>query len=110
MSVEQKGALIEPAHQQLNIRRQCVARPVAVEPLSLTAAGERRESAAHAGDRRAVHRDPVLERTQDDSLVALRGCAINPKRVDRLMRVMGLEASRHQLIIRNCSRGIDPIS
>jgi putative transposase len=91
--VEAKRALIEPGHPQLSLRRQCAL-------LGLARSG--------------VYYQPVSERAEDVQLMRLldaqytetpfygvrrmtawlrsRGYAVNPKRVRRLLRQMGLEA------------------
>jgi putative transposase len=93
MSVEQKRVLIEPAHPQLSIRRQCVLLGLARSTLYDQPLGERAENLQ-------------LMRMLDEQYTATpfygvrrmtawlrhQGYAVNPKRVSRLMRVMGLEA------------------
>ena len=93
MSVEQKRVLIEPAHPQLSIRRQCVLLGLARSTLYDQPLGERAENLQlmrmldeqyTATPFYGVRRMTAWLRHQD--------YAVNPKRVSRLMRVMGLEA------------------
>jgi putative transposase len=93
MSVEQKRALIEPAHPQLSIRRQCALLGLARSTLYDQPLGEHAENL-------------LLMRLLDEQYTATpfygirrmtawlrqRGYAVNPKRVARLMRQMGLQA------------------
>jgi putative transposase len=93
MSVEQKRALIEPAHPQLSIRRQCALLGLARSTLYDQPLGEHAENL-------------LLMRVLDEQYTATpfygirrmtawlrqRGYAVNPKRVARLMRQMGLHA------------------
>jgi putative transposase len=93
MSVEQKRALIEPAHPQLSIRQQCALLGLARSTLYDQPLGEHAENL-------------LLMRLLDEQYTATpfygirrmtawlrqRGYAVNPKRVARLMRQMGLQA------------------
>jgi putative transposase len=93
MSVEQKRALIEPAHPQLSIRRQCALVGLARSTLYDQPLGEHVENL-------------LLMRLLDEQYTATpfygirrmtawlrqQGYAVNPKRVARLMRQMGLQA------------------
>jgi putative transposase len=93
MSVEQKRALIEPAHPQLSIRRQCALLGLARSTLYDQPLGEYAENL-------------MLMRLLDEQYTATpfygirrmtawlrqQGYAVNPKRVARLLRQMGLQA------------------
>jgi putative transposase len=93
MSVEQKRALIEPAHLQLSIRRQCALLGLARSTLYDRPLGERAENLQ-------------LMRLLDEQYTATpfygvrrmtawlrgQGYAVNRKRVARLLHRMGLEA------------------
>jgi putative transposase len=93
MSVEQKRALIEPAHLQLSIRRQCALLGLARSTLYDQPLGERAENLQ-------------LMRLLDEQYTATpfygvrrmtawlrgQGYAVNRKRVARLLHRMGLEA------------------
>jgi putative transposase len=93
MSVEQKRALIEPAHLQLSIRRQCVLLGLARSTLYDQPLGERAENLQ-------------LMRLLDEQYTATpfygvrrmtawlrgQGYVVNRKRVARLLHRMGLEA------------------
>ena len=93
MSVEQKRALIEPAHLQLSIRRQCALLGFARSTLYDQPLGERAENLQ-------------LMRLLDEQYTATpfygvrrmtawlrgQGYAVNRKRVARLLHRMGLEA------------------
>ena len=93
MSVEQKRALIEPAHSQLSIRRQCALLGLARSTLYDQPLGEGAENLR-------------LMRLLDEQYTATpfygvrrmtawlqrQGYAVNHKRVGRLLRQMGLEA------------------
>jgi putative transposase len=93
MSVEQKRALIEPAHLQLSIRRQCVLLGLARSTLYDQPLGERAENLQ-------------LMRLLDEPYTATpfygvrrmtawlrgQGYVVNRKRVARLLHRMGLEA------------------
>lgn len=93
MSVEQKRALVEPAHPQLSIRRQCALLGLARSTFYDQPLGEEAEHL-------------ILMRLLDEQYTAppfygirrmtawlrQRGDVVNPKRVARLMRQMGLQA------------------
>jgi putative transposase len=93
LSVEQKRALIDPAHPALSIRRQCALLGLARSTLYDQPLGENSENLQ-------------LMRLLDEQYTATpfyglrrmtawlrgQGYAVNRKRVARLMRLMGLEA------------------
>jgi putative transposase len=93
LCLEQKRALIEPAHPQLSIRRQCRLLGLARSTLYDRPLGESAENL-------------YLMRVLDEQYTATpfygirrmtawlrqRGYSVNPKRVGRLMRQMGVEA------------------
>jgi putative transposase len=93
LCLEQKRALIEPAHPQLSIRRQCRLLGLARSTLYDRPLGESAEN---------LHLMRVLDEqytaTPFDGIRRMtawlrqRGYSVNPKRVGRLMRQMGVEA------------------
>jgi putative transposase len=93
LCLEQKRALIEPAHPQLSIRRQCRLLGLARSTLYDRSLGESAED---------LHLMRVLDAqytaTPFDGIRRMtawlrqRGYSVNPKRVGRLMRQMGVEA------------------
>jgi putative transposase len=93
LCLEQKRALIEPAHPQLSIRRQCRLLGLARSTLYDRPLGESAED---------LHLMRVLDAqytaTPFDGIRRMtawlrqRGYSVNPKRVGRLMRQMGVEA------------------
>lgn len=93
MSVEQKRVLIEPAHPQLSIRRQCVLLRLARSTLYDQPLGEHAE---HLPLMRMLDEPstatPLYGVRRMTAWLRHQGYAVNPTRVSRLMRVMGLEA------------------
>jgi putative transposase len=93
MSVEQKRALIEPPHPQLSIRRQCALLGLARSTLYDQPLGG---SAENLQLMRLL--DKQYTATPFDGIRRMtawlrhQGYAVNPKRVGRLLRQMGLEA------------------
>ena len=93
MSVEQKRALIEPAHPQLSIRRQCALLGLARSTLDDQPLGA---SAEHLQLMRWLDEPytvtPFYGLRRMTAWLRGQGYTVNRKRVARLMRVMGLEA------------------
>jgi putative transposase len=120
-SVEQKRALIEPAHPQLSVRRQC-------QLLDLHRSNLYYQPVHAAGEEEALNLE--LMRRLDEQYTATpfygvrrmtawlrtQGYVVNPKRVRRLLRQMGLEtiypgphtsqAAAHQRIYPYLLRGV----
>jgi putative transposase len=94
MSVAQKRALIEPAHPQLSIRCQCALLGLARSTLDDQPLGERAETLQRM---RALDEPytatPFYGIRRMTAQLRQPGYTVNPKRVGRLMRVMGLEAN-----------------
>ena len=93
MGIEQKRALIEPAHPQLSIRRQCLVLGLARSTLYDRPLGE---SAQNLHLMRVLDEQytatPFYGIRRMTAWLRQRGYAVNPKRVGRLLRQMGLEA------------------
>ncbi len=93
LGIEQKRALIEPAHPQLSIRRQCLVLGFARSTLYDRPWGE---SAEHLHRMRVLDEQytatPFYGIRRMTAWLRQRGYAVNPKRVGRLLRQMGLEA------------------
>ena len=93
-SAEAQRPLIEPGHPA--VERAAAVRAAGAEPVELllrAGRGDGGEPAADAADRRAVHGPPVLRQPADDGAGwSSKGEEVNRKRVQRLMRLMGLEA------------------
>lgn len=93
MGLEQKRALIDPAHPQVSIRRQCLLLGLARSTLYERPLGERAEN---------LHLMRVLDEQYTatpfyglrrmTAWLRVQGYAVNRKRVARLMRRMGLKA------------------
>jgi putative transposase len=93
MAVEQKRALIEPTHPQLSIRRQCALLGLARSTFYDQPLRERAESLQlmrWLDEPYTV--TPFYGIRRMTAWLRQRGYAVNPKRVGRLMRQMGLEA------------------
>jgi putative transposase len=93
MSVEQKRALIEPAHLQLSIRRQCALLGLARSTLYDQPLGERAENLQlmRLLDEQYTA-TPVYGVRRMTAWLRGQGYAVNRKRVARLLHRMGLEA------------------
>lgn len=93
MSVEEKRALIEPAHPQLSVRRQCALLGLARSTLYDRPFGE---SATNLQLMRALDEQytatPFYGVRRMTAWLRSQGYAVNRKRVARLMQMMGLEA------------------
>jgi putative transposase len=93
MSVEQKRALIEPTHPQLSIRRQCALLGLARSTLYDQPLGD---SAENLQLMRLLDQQytatPFYGIRRMTAWLRHQGYAVNPKRVGRLLRHMGLEA------------------
>jgi putative transposase len=93
MSVEQKRALIEPTHPQLSIRRQCALLGLARSTLYDQPLGD---SAENLQLMRLLDKQytatPFYGIRRMTAWLRHQGYAVNPKRVGRLLRQMGLEA------------------
>lgn len=92
MSVKEKRALIERSHGQISVKRQCELLGLSRSSLYLRpACGEREANQALMGliDEIYTARPFLGSRQMRDSL-RLKGFQINRKRVQRLMRRMGL--------------------
>ena len=93
MSVPERRALIEPTGAAVSVRRQC-------ELLDLSRSGVYRPKALPAADDLALMRRidelhlelPFYGSRRMTFVLNAEGRAINRKRVQRLMRVMGIEA------------------
>jgi putative transposase len=93
MSVEQKRALIEPAHPQLSIRRQCALLGLARSTLydqPLGASAENLQLMRLLDEQYTT--TPFYGLRRMTAWLRGQGYTVNRKRVARLMRVMGLEA------------------
>jgi putative transposase len=93
MSVEQKRALIEPAHPQLSIRRQCALLGLARSTLydqPLGASAENLQLMRLLDEQYTA--TPFYGLRRMTAWLRGQGYTVNRKRVARLMRVMGLEA------------------
>ena len=93
MSVEQKRALIEPAHPRLSIRRQCAWLGLARSTLDdqpLGASAENLQRMRWLDEQYTV--TPVYGLRRMTAWLRGQGDTVNRTRVARLMRVMGLEA------------------
>ena len=93
MSVEQKRALIEPAHPRLSIRRQCALLGLARSTLydqPLGASAENLQLMRLLDEQYTV--TPFYGLRRMTAWLRGQGYTVNRKRVARLMRVMGLEA------------------
>jgi putative transposase len=93
MSVEQKRALIEPAHPQLSIRRQCALLGLARSTLydqPLGASAENLQLMRLLDEQYSA--TPFYGLRRMTAWLRGQGYTVNRKRVARLMRVMGLEA------------------
>jgi putative transposase len=93
MSVEQKRALIEPAHPQLSIRRQCALLGLARSTLydqPLGASAENLQLMRVLDEQYTA--TPFYGVRRMTAWLRGQGYTVNRKRVARLMRVMGLEA------------------
>jgi putative transposase len=93
MSVEQKRALIEPAHPQLSIRRQCALLGLARSTLydqPLGASAENLQLMRWLDEQYTA--TPFYGVRRMTAWLRGQGYTVNRKRVARLMRVMGLEA------------------
>jgi putative transposase len=93
MSVPERRALVEPTGADVSVRRQCAL-------LDLSRSGVYRTKAAPAADDLALMRRidalhlelPFYGSRRMTFALTAGGCAVNRKRVQRLMRVMGIEA------------------
>jgi putative transposase len=93
MSVPERRALVEPAGAAVSVRRQCAL-------LRLSRSGVYRVKALPAADDLALMRRidalhlelPFYGSRRMTFALNAEGCGVNRKRVQRLMRVMGLEA------------------
>ena len=93
MSAPDRRALLDRADKTLSVRRQCaLARRGAFGRLSGAQAGQRQRRGADAPDRRAVHRLALSRLAADGGDAARGGRIVNRKRVQRLMRLMGIAA------------------
>ena len=93
MSVERKRALIEPAHPQLSIRRQCALLGLARSTLydqPLGASAENLQLMRLLDEQYTT--TPFYGLRRMTAWLRGQGYTVNRKRVARLMRVMGLEA------------------
>ena len=93
MSVERKRALIEPAHLQLSIRRQCALLGLARSTLydqPLGASAENLQLMRLLDEQYTT--TPFYGLRRMTAWLRGQGYTVNRKRVARLMRVMGLEA------------------
>jgi putative transposase len=93
LSIEQKRALIEPAHPQLSIRRQCALLGLARSTLydqPLGASAENLQLMRLLDEQYTV--TPFYGLRRMTAWLRGQGYTVNRKRVARLMRVMGLEA------------------
>lgn len=93
MSVERKRALIEPAHPQLSIRRQCALLGLARSTLydqRLGASAENLQLMRWLDEQYTT--TPFYGLRRMTAWLRGQGYTVNRKRVARLMRVMGLEA------------------
>lgn len=93
MSVERKRALIEPAHPQLSIRRQCALLGLARSTLydqPLGASAENLQLMRVLDEQYTT--TPFYGLRRMTAWLRGQGYTVNRKRVARLMRVMGLEA------------------
>jgi putative transposase len=93
LSVEQKRALIEPAHPRLSIRRQCALLGLARSTLydqPLGASAENLQLMRLLDEQYTV--TPFYGLRRMTAWLRGQGYTVNRKRVARLMRVMGLEA------------------
>ena len=93
MSVEQKRALIEPAHPQLSIRRQCALLGLARSTLydqPLGASAENLQLMRLLDEQYTA--TPFYGLRRMTAWLRGQGYTVNRKRVARLMRVMGSEA------------------
>ncbi len=96
-SVEHKRTLIEPDHPQISVRRQCQLLGLHRSNLYYTPgrlAGE--ETTANLELMRRLDEQytetPFYGVRRMTAWLATQGYAVNPKRVRRLLRLMGLEA------------------
>jgi putative transposase len=93
MSGEQKRGLIEPTHPQLSIRRQCALLGLARSTLYDQPLGD---SAENLQLMRLLDEQytatPFYGIRRMTAWLRHQGYAVNPKRVGRLLRQMGLEA------------------
>ena len=93
LSIEAKRKLIEPAHAHLSIRRQC-------ELISLNRASYYYEPATETSENllfmrlidEEYMRHPFLGSRRMTQYLCRRGYVVNRKRIQRLMRIMGIEA------------------
>jgi putative transposase len=93
MSVPERRALVEPTGADVSVRRQCAL-------LDLSRSGVYRTKAAPAADDLALMRRidalhlelPFYGSRRMTFALNAEGCGVNRKRVQRLMRVMGIEA------------------
>ena len=93
-SIEQRRRLIEPAHSDLSVRRQCELLGLHRSTYYFEPAPETAENLAVMRQLDRLHTDwPFLgSRRLEKWLEQAGGVAVNRKRVQRLMRLMGLSA------------------
>ena len=92
MSVEQKRALIEPAHPPAEIRRRCALLGLARSTLYDQPLGAAPRICSSCDGWTSRHRHPFYRMRRMTAWLRGQGYAVNRKRVARLMRQMGLEA------------------
>ena len=93
MSRSIRRAMIDRDHQQLSLVRQCILLDVSRASVYYRSVPTRAEDLElMAPDGPSVFEDPLLRLQEDEGLAAATGLSGEPKRVRRLMRLMGLEA------------------
>lgn len=93
LSVEEKRKLIEPGHRELSIERQCELVGLARSSWYYQPVGEREENLEVMRELDEVYTaHPYYGVRRMTVVLRAKGYEVNPKRVRRLMGVMGLEA------------------